>query len=392
MSYSLVPTQKSPIVWDIFCRVIDYFGDAGVCWRLSKILQNEHGITVRLWIDDLATLQKLLPALDVNVPEQFIEGVYIHLWITEVSIVAGDGQAVIEAMGCGLPQSLIQRMACQEQPPIWIILEYLSAEVWVDAYHGLASPPSINALERYFFFPGFSSSAGGLLREHDLIERRSEFDWDARCQYWRSLGCALGASGVPVISLFAYPDSPVEGLLEGMRVASKPMVLVVPEAPLLSTIKAYCGVDSPLLEPWTWGGVQIWPIQFLAQSEYDNLLWACDINFVRGEDSFVRAQWAARPMVWQPYRQTENTHALKLQAFLDRYLEGLPEDSQRYVAALWHSWNSGLPHEVMSAWQTFWQTQQLPVLRQHAINWQLTLEKLDEMSAALVKFVCGKVK
>ena len=36
---------------DLFCRVIDNWGDAGVCWRLARQLVRERGAQVRLWID-----------------------------------------------------------------------------------------------------------------------------------------------------------------------------------------------------------------------------------------------------------------------------------------------------------------------------------------------------
>ena len=40
--------------WDVFCRVVDNYGDAAVCWRLARQLADEHGARVRLWIDLLA--------------------------------------------------------------------------------------------------------------------------------------------------------------------------------------------------------------------------------------------------------------------------------------------------------------------------------------------------
>jgi hypothetical protein len=46
----------SVLRWDVHCRVIDNYGDAGVCWRLSRQLAAEHALDVTLWIDRLATL------------------------------------------------------------------------------------------------------------------------------------------------------------------------------------------------------------------------------------------------------------------------------------------------------------------------------------------------
>lgn len=68
------------------------------------------------------------------------------------------------------------------------------------------------------------------------------------------------------------------------------------------------------------GNLRVVSIPFLSQLEYDELLWLCDLNFVRGEDSFVRAQWAAKPMVWQIYPQAEDAHLIKLDSFMTHYL------------------------------------------------------------------------
>ena len=55
----------------------------------------------------------------------------------------------------------------------------------------------------------------------------------------------------------------------------------------------------------------------MAQTDFDHLLWACDLNCVRGEDSLVRALWAGQPFVWHIYPQHDNAHHAKLEAFLD---------------------------------------------------------------------------
>jgi uncharacterized repeat protein (TIGR03837 family) len=54
----------------------------------------------------------------------------------------------------------------------------------------------------------------------------------------------------------------------------------------------------------------------LPQTDFDHLLWSCDLNFVRGEDSLVRAIWAAKPFIWQIYPQHDGAHHAKLDAFL----------------------------------------------------------------------------
>ena len=71
----------------------------------------------------------------------------------------------------------------------------------------------------------------------------------------------------------------------------------------------------------------------LTQVDYDHLLWACDLNFVRGEDSLVRALWAGRPFIWQIYPQDDGAHHAKLEAFLE-WLDA-PASLRRFH----HAWN-----------------------------------------------------
>jgi uncharacterized repeat protein (TIGR03837 family) len=77
------------------------------------------------------------------------------------------------------------------------------------------------------------------------------------------------------------------------------------------------------------------PLAHMPQAEFDHLLWACDLNFVRGEDSLVRALWAGKPFIWHIYPQDDGAHLVKLGAFLD-WLQA-PADLRAAHAA----WNSG---------------------------------------------------
>ena len=63
--------------WDVFCRVVDNYGDAGVCWRLARQLAIEHGCDVTLWIDRLETLARFQPGIDVEATTQSVAGITI---------------------------------------------------------------------------------------------------------------------------------------------------------------------------------------------------------------------------------------------------------------------------------------------------------------------------
>jgi uncharacterized repeat protein (TIGR03837 family) len=383
----MVAGHSAPGTWDIFCRVVDNFGDAAVCWRLARILRHEHDVPVRLWIDHPQTLQALYPALDPDLPQQSCEGITVCRW-PQAGLPAADAAVVIEAFGCGLPEEWISRMAQTAKPPLWIILEYLSAEDWVDSHHGLASPHPRLPLPRYFFFPGFTSAAGGLLRESGLLSRRDRFGMAERQAFWNGLGFAVPLA--PAVSLFAYADAPVSSLLSAMAADARPLVLAVPEGALLSAVRAWLGAAAAVGQgPWRRGALEVRALPFLPQAQYDELLWACDLNFVRGEDSFVRAQWAGRPLVWQPYRQEDDAHQSKMAAFLERYCADLAAPAAAALQAFWRDWNAAAADPAPS-WQGLRDVED--ELARHARLWSAKLAASGELAAQLVEFSRRKVK
>ena len=337
--------------WDVFCRVIDNFGDAGVAFRLSRGLAREHGKRARLWLDDLTVLAKLRPDIDARSDAQVVDGVDLRRWRPGKADWSAEGIAdvVIETFGCDTPEPYVRAMAAARPMPRWINLEYLSAEEWVDASHALPSPhPRYAPLTRHFFFPGFTGRTGGLLRERDLLARRDEFqsDRDTQAAFWREVGVEPPPPEALAVSLFGYAGAPFAALLDALSRHLGPVWVVAPEG-VASTALAAWQVGSPGMK----GGVRAYGIPFLAQDRYDELLWASDLNFVRGEDSFVRAQWAAKPFVWQPYPQADEAHRVKLDAFLSRYTAGMDRAHAAAVTGLWEAWNRG--EGFATAWPAF---------------------------------------
>jgi uncharacterized repeat protein (TIGR03837 family) len=346
---------------DIFCAVVDNYGDAGVCWRLARQLAAEHGWQVRLWIDDPSPLMRLAPDHDSGPVE-------VHRWPRPgPDPWPGEDAAdvVIEAFACDPPHSYIEAMAGRSHPPVWLNLEYLSAEAWVGGCHGLPSPHPRLPLVKHFFFPGFDADTGGLLREGDYDMRRKAFDETA---FRSELGLPAREPGEMTISLFSYPNPVLPGLFEAWT------ALATPERP----IRVLCpGSREPSR---TIGNLSLLPLPFLPQDRYDELLWACDLNFVRGEDSFVRAQWAAKPFVWHIYHQAEGTHLLKLEAFLARHPAG---DALR---PFWLAWNGmGSPD-----WLAF--AAGLPDLKAPMQQWATTLAARPDLASRLVQFCIERLK
>ncbi len=164
--------------WDVFCRVVDNFGDAGVCWRLARQLAHEHGIAVTLWIDDVGSLARFVPGLAPDAADQAMAGVRVRRIADPFPADASLPDVVVEGFGCGLPDAYVAAMAAAPKAPVWVVLEYLSAEPWIDASHGLPSPHPRLPLTRWFWFPGFTRRSGGLLREATLLDTRDAFRGD----------------------------------------------------------------------------------------------------------------------------------------------------------------------------------------------------------------------
>jgi uncharacterized repeat protein (TIGR03837 family) len=334
--------------WDIFCKVIDNFGDIGVCWRLARDLA-QRGQAVRLWLDDASALAWMAPE------GTWPAGVSVLRWPacdpdSEAPTKAGEGSTasapahrhwpepgdvVVEAFGCDLPDGFVARMQ-RPAPPVWINLEYLSAEDYVERSHRLPSPVFSGpgtGLRKWFFYPGFTERTGGLLREPGLLAARDAFQSDPgqRQDFLVGLGVEY-QPGDRVVTLFCYPQSPVHALLNALAaMPGRTRMLLTPGAATDEGLRwSPPSVDDDLT---------LHALPLLPQPQFDRLLWSSDLNLVRGEDSAVRALWAARPHLWQLYRQNDGVHADKLEAFAARWMADWPASLREAVRRVGAAWN-----------------------------------------------------
>lgn len=305
-------------LWDIFCTVIDNHGDLGVCWRLSRQLRDA-GHRVRLWVDDASALAWMAPGA--------AQGLEAHITVLPWTLASQSQELAklapsdvwVEAFGCHLPEAFVaQAVASRTQPPAWINLEYLSAENWVARMHGLPSPVMSGPAKgwtKHFFYPGFSLETGGLLREPALARLQPDFDRQA----WRTRHAPdLSPSG-RLFSLFCYEPEALDPLRHQLQ-GSADHLLVTPGRPLAAW--------RQLLGQAKQSGLNWSALPYTDQDGFDRMLWSCDLNFVRGEDSLVRALWAGKPLVWHIYPQDDLAHHAKLQAFLD-FMQA-PASMQRF--------------------------------------------------------------
>jgi uncharacterized repeat protein (TIGR03837 family) len=363
--------------WDVFCRVVDNYGDAGVCWRLSRQLAAEHARDVTLWIDRPATLARFVPGVDIAATGQSIAGVTLTPLRDDI-VPSSLPDVTVEAFGCGLPPAYVTTMAQAKSPPLWINLEYLSAEPWVDSVHGLASPQPRLPLERYFWFPGFTRHTGGLIREAGLLEARN------------AAQAAAERDAALEIMLFCYPNRAVAALFDAWSEGDEAVRCSIPDGVATAALDRWLHGDVPHAgQSVVRGRLTLRVLPFGTQDAFDRLLWRSDVNFVRGEDSFVRAQWAARAFVWQPYPQAEDAHRLKLDAFLARYVAELPEAVDAALTAFWRAFNDEDAAHAADGWPAFRTV--LGPLADHGRRWANALVALPELTAGLVAFADSRL-
>ena len=355
---------------DLFCRVVDNLGDAGVCLRLARQLVVEHGLRVCLWIDDRAALERLVPAGSTDATLIASDRLTVATW-SESAAGRPVADLAIETFGCDLPLAYAEALARRSPPALWYNLEYLSAEDWVEGCHALPSPHPRLTVSRHFFFPGFSAGTGGLLREAGLLERRRGFQVAHEVDAWVGLD----------VGLFCYPGADLAALLDAFE-----------QGPVRVRCRVFQGATQACARAWSERHPDhrtelVW-LPWLSQDAFDHELWSCDFNVVRGEDSFVRAQWAGRPFLWDIYPQSDGAHLIKMAAFLKRYREGLAAEPAQALGALWQPWVRRDPGALAAAWAGL--VPELMALRGHAERWCDAQAARPDLATALLEHARGR--
>ncbi len=383
--------QQRSLGIDIFCRVVDNFGDAGVSWRLAGQLAREHGARVTLWIDRPEIIALIDSAgAGSQVLVQDWEAAAQHYLARDV---------LLSTFGCELPPAVRAQLSPAKRPPVWVNLEYLSAEPWIDGCHLLPSVKPGDLAVEWFFYPGFSAASGGLLREARLDSDRERF-LRHESGPWLTARGLDSEPGALRVSLFCYPQAPIGDLLaELARSAHRRVHLLLPEGVAEAAIPEFLGHELAPGQRSDRGALTIARHAFLDQAGYDRLLWSCDLNFVRGEDSWVRAHWADRPFVWQPYPQSGSTHLVKLAAFLARMLASCPPATPAGATPGTEVRDEALIRAMMLAWsgaQPMAGTvarflAALPRLAPVYSSWRRQLARDDDLADQLYGFIQSKI-
>ena len=229
----------------------------------------------------------------------------------------------------------------------------------------------------------FIEAMRSLLREPGLQDRRAAFDRGS----WLARHATAPLPGERVVSLFCYRHAPVAELI-GLLLQtarqpheSQPTLLLV--TPGIAAELVNAALPAPLQAGQTQvlGRLRLHALPHLPQAEFDSLLWSCDVNFVRGEDSFVRAQWAGVPLVWHIYPQDDGVHADKLEAFWQRYTAQADPSTAAAIRRCWRWWN-GLGESCPTSLDADW--------ADLAQAWSRQLQTQPDLTTQLLAFVQAK--
>ncbi|MFV2029719.1 elongation factor P maturation arginine rhamnosyltransferase EarP [Neisseria sp. S1] len=385
---SLIPSIQ-PVCW-LFCNVIDNYGDIGVAWRLAQGLTHELGWQVYLWLDDETALRTLCPTLP-SLPCQY-ENIRIQKWQPAIHAEGLTNTppptVAIETFACDLPPEVCQII--RKHNALWLNWEYLSAEESNERLHGLSSLQTDGG-QKYFWFMGFSEKSGGLLREKNYAESKYMVAGNMRRQL------LLPVKKTPEWLWFGYKSEVWAKWLDTLRYLSSPVTLLLAGNQIIESLKESKHIPQNALQydgdTFQMASVTLVKIPFIPQKDFDHLLHMVDSAIVRGEDSFVRAQFSGKPFLWHIYPQQENIHLDKLSAFWQRVYAYYPTDIIHAHNALSDELNGARQlnnTQRLAAWQEL--IGQMPRWHVATSAWQQTLFKQPSAFEKLAKFAEDKLK
>lgn len=305
---------------DIFCEIIDNYGDIGVVYRTAKELQKIFPESkIRVFLNRLDEFKKINSQV-IDLPSQNIDGIeYITFdYLRDNANKLLTAQVIIEAFGCQIPEEYIE--IAYDNSELLINLEYLSAEDWIEDFHLQSSPLGRGKLKKVFFMPGFTEKSGGVIADSNYLERIQRVLENKEFYEKKYLSDIEDRENKIVGTLFSYEKN-FTPLLEDLKKLDKDVVILAmgekTQDSLRKILKNFSIED--FRNSLKYGKIEIRFLNFLNQEEYEELINIVDFNFVRGEDSFIRAVLTGKPYMWHIYCQEEYAHMDKIEGFLDKY-------------------------------------------------------------------------
>ena len=293
---------------DIFCQVIDNYGDVGVAYRLAREFKRVYpNKKLRFVINQIEELNLIRKSEDIEI-----------ILYKDISKIENSADLIIESFGCEIPKEYMDKAL--KNAKLIINLEYFSAEKWVDDFHLQESFLGGN-LKKYFFIPGLSEKSGGILLDNEFLERKKKVE--ANKEYYLEK-FEIKEKYDLIGSVFSYEKN-FDSLIEKLKKLDKKIILLIlSEKTQKNFIKYFDNGNN-------YDKIKFVKLPFFTYDKYEELLALCDFNLVRGEDSFVRALLLGKPFLWHIYPQDENTHIKKLESFLEKYCSNNKELKQTFI-------------------------------------------------------------
>ena len=293
---------------DIFCQVIDNYGDVGVAYRLAREFKRVYpNKKLRFVINKTEELNLIRKSEDIEI-----------ILYKDISKIENSADLIIESFGCEIPKKYMDKAL--KNSKLIINLEYFSAEKWVDDFHLQESFLGGN-LKKYFFIPGLSEKSGGILLDNEFLERKKKVE--ANKEYYLEK-FEIKEKYDLIGSVFSYEKN-FDSLIEELKKLDKKIILLIlSEKTQKNFIKYFDNGNN-------YDKIKFVKLPFFTYDKYEELLALCDFNLVRGEDSFVRALLLGKPFLWHIYPQDENTHIKKLESFLEKYCSNNKELKQTFI-------------------------------------------------------------
>ena len=293
---------------DIFCQVIDNYGDVGVAYRLAREFKRVYpNKKLRFVINQIEELNLIRKSENIEV-----------ILYKDISKIENSADLIIESFGCEIPKKYMDKAL--KNSKLIINLEYFSAEKWVDDFHLQESFLGGN-LKKYFFIPGLSEKSGGILLDNEFLERKKKVE--ANKEYYLEK-FEIKEKYDLIGSVFSYEKN-FDSLIEELKKLNKKVILLIlSEKTQKNFIKYFDNGNN-------YDKIKFVKLPFFTYDKYEELLALCDFNLVRGEDSFVRALLLGKPFLWHIYPQDENTHIKKLESFLEKYCSNNKELKQTFI-------------------------------------------------------------
>jgi hypothetical protein len=299
---------------DIFCQVVDNYGDIGFSYRFARMYKKRHPeATVRLFVDKPDTLKK-------------IRGTEVEILILpSTSVPDKIAPLIIETFGSNIPD--IYKKYIIRDTRLWINIEHLSAENWTVELHGKESPQGIPGLKKLFYMPGLQPGTGGVLTDFQAPSKDEN-----------------------IISLFTYTQD-FSQFFQACTELPSMQFLIFDQYTQKSL-----ACDSPAYPQHTFV-----MSPFVSQDKYDGILASSRLNFVRGEESLIRAILAGKPFLWQAYLQDNDYQLVKVDAWLEMFQKFFSSpDIFNIYRVITRAWNGDSTALAVDNWRVF--LQNLPAI------------------------------